>query len=130
MISVHEIHKIERIRKTIRKETYTKIYDQFSKKIRYHVEIGLKSVVLSVPSFVMGCPTFDRKKAADYLCRQFVNGGFIVDRLSQTDLYVDWNIKAHTKKKKKAELSMVDESDTYLPTLINLKKLATKHRGA
>jgi hypothetical protein len=59
-----------------------------------------------------------------------VNGGFIVDRLSQTDLYVDWNIKAHKKNNKKADLATVDQSDAYLPTLINLKKLAAKHRGA
>ena len=127
MISIQEIQKIEGIRKGIRKETYTKIYEQFSKKIRYHVDLGLKSVVLSVPSFVMGCPTFDRTKAADYLVRQLVNGGFNIDRLSPTDIHVNWNIKT---TKKKTEKKIHEEPDMGLPTLINLKKLAAKHRGA
>ena len=129
MISVQEIQKIEGVRKAIRKETYTKIYEQFSKRIRHHVELGLKSVTLSVPSFVMGCPTFDRSKAADYLVRQLKNGGFNVDRLSPTDIYVDWNIKA-PKKKTEAEAEAAAEFDTGLPSLINLKKLAAKHRRA
>ncbi len=127
MISVQEIHKIEGVRKAIRKETYTKIYEQFSKRIRHHVELGMKNVTLSVPSFVMGCPTFDRSKAADYLIRQLRNGGFRVDRLSPTDIHVDWNIKSH---KKKTTEEIETEADVGLPSLINLKKLAAKHRGA
>ena len=129
MISIQEIQKIENVRKTIRKETYTKIYEQFSKKIRHHVELGLKNVTLNVPSFVMGCPTFDRSKAADYLVRQLKNGGFRVDRLSPTDIYVDWNIKT-SKKKSEPRHEPEHETDGGLPSLINLKKLAAKHRGA
>lgn len=129
MISIQEIQKIENVRKTIRKETYTKIYEQFSKKIRHHVELGLKSVTLNVPSFVMGCPTFDRSKAADYLVRQLKNGGFRVDRLSPTDIYIDWNIKT-SKKKSESRPEPEHETDGGLPSLINLKKLAAKHRGA
>ena len=126
MINVQDIQKIENVRKAIRKETYTKIYEQFSKRIRHHVEIGLKSVTLSVPSFVMGCPTFDRSKAADYLIRQLKNGGFNVDRLSNTDIHVDWNIKS---SKKKAVREPDIEPEGGLPSLINLKKLAAKHRA-
>ena len=129
MISVQEIQKIEGVRKAIRKETYTKIYEQFSKRIRHHVELGMKSVTLSVPSFVMGCPTFDRSKAADYLVRQLKNGGFKVDRLSPIDILVDWNIKAR-KKNTISELEMKEEAEVDLPSLINLKKLAAKHRRA
>ena len=129
MISVQDIQKIENVRKAIRKETYKKIYEQFCKRIKYHVELGLKNVTLSVPSFVMGCPTFDRTKACDYLIRQLKNGGFNVNRLSSTDIHVDWNIK-----QKVPERNAVPEPDTEaeigLPNLINLKKLVAKHRGA
>lgn len=130
MISVQEIQKIEGVRKAIRKETYTKIYEQFSKRIRHHVELGMKSVTLSVPSFVMGCPTFDRSKAADYLVRQLKNGGFNVDRLSHTDIYVDWNIKTNKKKPESELAETTHDLDNGLPSLINLKKLAAKHRRA
>ena len=127
MISVHDIHKIENARKAIRKETYTKIYAQFSKRIKYHVELGLKDVTLSVPSFVIGCPTFDRTKACDYLVRQLKNGGFNVNRVSATDIHVDWNTKHNVKKTISAP---EPEEEVGLPTLMNLKKLAAKHRGA
>ena len=129
MISIQEIQKIEGVRKAIRKETYTKIYEQFCKRIRHHVELGLKSVTLSVPSFVMGCPTFDRTKAADYLVRQLKNAGFHVERLSTTDIHVDWNIKTR-KKKVSTHHEEVSEPDGGLPSLMNLRKLAAKHRGA
>jgi hypothetical protein len=75
----------------------------------------------------MGCPTFDRSKAADYLIRQLKNGGFKVERLSLIDIHVDWNIKAR-KKNTTSEMETKEEAEVYLPSLINLKKLAAKHK--
>ena len=125
MISITEIHKIERERRRIKKEIYTKIYEQFCKKIRNAVELSNKGVSLRVPSFVMGYPTFDRLKAAKYLKRQLENGGFKVDVLSQIDFYVTWS----TPKAQSQTHHTVEEEEVALPSLMNLKKLAQKHRG-
>lgn len=122
MISIDDVTKIDEKRKQIRKEIYTKIYQQFSSKIKQSVELGHKQLFLSVPSFLIGYPVFDRSAAARYIARQFVLGGFTVKLVSDHDIYVSWVIPK--KKKEKRE----SEEDADFPNLMNLKKMANKYR--
>lgn len=122
MISINDVTKIDEKRKQIRKEIYTRVYEQFSRKIKQSVELGHKQVFLTVPTFVIGYPTFDRSAAARYISRQLKLGGFDVNLVSEYDMYVSWIIPK--KVKPKAEKS--DEAD--FPDLMNLKKMANKYR--
>tara|TARA_B100001250_G_C19743284_1_gene764059 strand:+ start:392 stop:775 length:384 start_codon:yes stop_codon:yes gene_type:complete len=125
MISINEISKIADKRKRLKKETYIKMYEQISKKIRQSVELGHKYVFVQVPSFVMGYPHFDRIKAMEYLIRQFQIGGFTVQRVGEFELCISWRIRRVEKEEKPEEEDMED-----FPTLVNLKKTANKYRGA
>lgn len=125
MISIHDIQKIEKSRRSIKKAIYVKIYEQFSRKIKSSVELGQYNVTLTVPPLVIGYPTFDRYQAAVYIKRQLENGGFKVSQTDQFNLFVDWKLPSKTKTKSQA----APKSDE-LPSLMNLKKLANKHRGA
>ena len=122
MISIDDVTKIDEKRKQIRKEIYTKIYEQFSSKIKQSVELGHKQLFLSVPSFLIGYPVFDRSAAARYIARQFVLGGFTVKLVSDHDIYVSWVIPKKKKEKKDTE------EDGDFPNLMNLKKMANKYR--
>ena len=122
MISINDITKIDEKRKQIRKEIYTRVYEQFSRKIKQSVELGHKQVFLTVPTFVIGYPTFDRGLAAKYIVRQLTLGGFDVNLVNDYNMYVSWNIRKKTKQK-------TEESyDTDFPDLMNLKKMANKYR--
>ena len=122
MISINDVTKIDEKRKQIRKEIYTRVYEQFSRKIKQSVELGHKQVFLTVPTFVIGYPTFDRGAAARYIMRQLKLGGFDVRLVSDYDMYVSWIIPKKVKQK-------VNESDeTEFPDLMNLKKMADKYR--
>ena len=123
MINARDIAKIENKRKEIKKATYSKIYEQFSRKIRQNVELGQKQVFLVVPTFVIGFPTFDREKATDYLMRQLERAEFTVVRVSEHELHVTWSLKQKGKEKEQEE----DEFDS-LPSLMNLRKAASKYR--
>jgi len=123
MISINDITKIDEKRKQIKKEIYTKIYEQFSRKIKQSVELGNKQVFLTVPAFVVGCPTFDRSAAARYLARQFQHGGFTVQFVGDYELYITWIIP---KKKKESNENYKDEVE--FPNLMNLKKIASQYR--
>ena len=123
MLSIADVSKIDDRRKQIRKEIYTKIYDQFVSKIKQAVELGCKQIFLSVPSFVVGYPTFDRNQAAKYIARQFLRGGFSVQMITPVELYVTWY--APRKKRERRE----EEEEVEFPTLMNLKKMANKYRG-
>ena len=123
MISINEVTKIDEKRKQIRKEIYTRVYEQFSRKIRQSVELGHKQVFLTVPTIVVGYPTFDRSAAARYIARQLKLGGFEVKLVSDYDIYVSWVIPKKVKEK-------VDEQDeTEFPDLMNLKKMADRYRA-
>lgn len=127
MISAHDIHKLEDKKRTIRKEIYKKIYEQFCKKIKLSVEMGLKSVTMIIPTFVLGYPTFDQQKASIYIRRQFENAGFKIVNKSPIEFDVSWK---RTKNKTTSSHSQSHEPEENLPSLINLKKLAAKHKGA
>ena len=123
MINIKDIAKIESKRKEVKKEIYTKIFEQFSRKIKQTVELGQKQLFLSVPSFLMGYPTFDRTKAKLYLIRQLERSGFKVTSTGDYELYVTWYTTCKTKPQEEEE----EELDEF-PTLMNLKKAANKYR--
>jgi len=124
MLSINDVTKIDEKRKQIKKEIYTRIYEQFSRKIKQSVELGNKQIFLTVPSFVVGFPTFDRAAAARYIERQFKLGGFDTHLIGDYEVYVSWK----TSKKRKEKTSEPDEAD--FPNLMNLKKMADKYRGS
>lgn len=122
MISINDVTKIDEKRKQIKKEIYTRIYEQFSRKIKQSVELGHKQVFLTVPTFVVGYPTFDRGAAARYIMRQLKLGGFDVRLVSDYDMYVSWIIPKKVKEK------VMEPDETEFPDLMNLKKMADKYR--
>ena len=126
MISAKDIHEIEKKRNNIKKEIYKRIYEQFCKKIKMAVELGVKSVDLSIPKFIMGYPIFDRYKASVYLQRQLSNAGFIVHLRSQLEFAVTWDSQTHSG----ASSDHTHHTTEDFPSLINLKKLVSKHKGA
>ena len=125
MINISDVTKIDTIRKQIRKEIYTKIYEQFSRRIKNAAQQYRKDIFLTIPAFVMGYPTFDRFAATKYIERQLVLAGFTVQMVSDYDLYVSWHT---SKKESKNEVRQPEEE---FPSLVNLKKVANRYmKGA
>ncbi len=125
MISVDELSKISEKRNKLRKETYVKIYEQISKKIRQSAEFGNKFLLVSVPSFVVGFPAFDRLKAVHYIKRQLDLGGFYTRLVGDYEIYVSWTYKKKANKSEKHE--SIEEFGDF-PSFVNLKKVANKYR--
>jgi hypothetical protein len=127
MISVEEILSLEKKRKIIKKEIYTKIYEDISRKIRSAVSIGHKQIIVRVPSYLFGYPTYDHSKASIYMKRQLEHSGFFVTVLSPGELYISWK----REEKKQTPLPKYEqhaEEDEDFPTFVNLKKIANKLR--
>tara|TARA_Y100000385_G_scaffold271442_1_gene311405 strand:- start:120 stop:521 length:402 start_codon:yes stop_codon:yes gene_type:complete len=132
MLSVDDIHKIEKHRKDIRKEIYKKIYEQFCRKIKQCVELNESQAFLRTPSYLVGYPTFDRERATVYIKRQLELGKFDVTFLSNIDLYVSWKKKKYQSsqqpKVEKTTSQQFEHEDDGFPTLMNLRKAAAKYR--
>jgi len=128
MIRVSDIEKIEDRRREVRKEIYTKLYEQFSRKIRQSVDFGQTQVFLTVPGYLLGYATFNRSHAATYLRRQLVRAQFEVSTVDVYTFYVRWGRKSTAKQLEPSSGPPPDHSDDF-PTLVNLKKAANKHRN-
>lgn len=122
MISVDEISRLTDKRNQMKKETYVKIYEQISRKIRRTVDARGKRTVAEIPSYLVGYPSFDKYKAARYLKRQLENNGFQVVITGDVVLDISWEVKKVPKKQQETE-----EED--FPSLINLRKAANRYRG-
>ena len=130
MINVHKIKQIEDSRRRVKKEIYTKIYEQFCRKIQNAVAANQKQVMVQVPSFLLGYPSYDIEKAASYLKRQLELGGFAVNPISTINFHVSWHI-SKSSKPPPVQQQMVPEPPTFdegFPSLINLTKAANKYR--
>lgn len=130
MLDISEINAIEARRKANLKEIYVRIYEQFERRVRTVVEGGGKQTFLRVPAVVVGYPPFDREKAAMWIARQFQNGGFTVQRVSEIDLYVTWVKKKKKKPTQKKKKPPEANEPVDFPDLMNLKKLASEIRAS
>ena len=123
-MSVKDIQKIESERRRARKETYTEILKQFDKKIRYAVEVGDRQVFLSTPNMLLGYPLYNVNSATSYLARQLRHLGYQVQELGGPNLYVTWDVRGSVDQ----EVHVFDDGGD-IPSLINLKKVASRIRG-
>jgi len=128
-MNIQDIQKIEDKRRKLKKEIYIAIYDQFSRKIKNAVQLNQKQACLRVPAFLIGFPSYDILKAAQYLERQLVRSGFQVTKMSDIDFYVTWKAKKKNKDTSaSASASEPEEDISGFLTLMNLKKAANKIR--
>ena len=128
-LTIQEIQRLDEKRSKIKKETYTRIYEDCCRKIRSAASLGETQVFIKLPAFLFGYPVFDIVKASKYTKRQLEHGGFSVVMISDPhDLYVSWK---QPKTKSTSQVTVVSqEDDVTLPNLMNLKKLANKLRKA
>jgi hypothetical protein len=128
-LTIQEIQRLDEKRSKIKKEIYTRIYEDCCRKIRSAASLGETQVFLKLPTFMFGYPTFDIVKASKYTKRQLEHGGFSVVIISEpNELYVSWKQSKNTRSTQ--ETVVHQEEDVTLPNLMNLKKLANKLRKA
>jgi hypothetical protein len=128
-LTIQEIQRLDEKRSKIKKEIYTRIYDDCCRKIRSAASLGETQVFLKLPTFLFGYPTFDIVKASKYTKRQLEHGGFSVVVISvPNEIYVSW--KQPKSKSTSTTVVVPQEEDVTLPNLMNLKKLANKLRKA
>ena len=127
-LTIQEIQRLDEKRSKIKKEIYTRIYEDCCRKIRSAASLSETQVFVKLPTFMFGYPTFDIVKASKYTKRQLEHGGFSVIVMSDPrELYVSWK-QPKGKTSHQQIVSVPQEEDVTLPNLMNLKKLANKLR--
>jgi len=134
MISASEIAEKERERRSIRKNTYKNILEQFSRKVQAAVERREKYAILQVPPMVLGFPMYPYEEALWYLRRQLTLSGYRVSQgLEQGQYIVTWDLKSTRKESgrstRAAQGVETEPGDDLFAGLANMQKVAAKLRG-
>jgi hypothetical protein len=121
--TAREMAALEKARQNVKKETYSAILSQFSRKIKTSHELGKKEAFLTIPPFVIGFPKYDLGKALKYMVRQLQKLGYVVDMVGPLNVKVRWAVP-------KSEREAEEDQDNLqsLPSLVNLQKTAEKIR--
>ena len=133
MISAGDIAERERARRSIRKETYKNILEQFSRKVQAAAERREKYATLQVPPMVLGFPMYPYEEALWYLRRQLVLAGYQVQQGLEPGQYiVRWDRAAKTATARSQRLDVEpapEPGDDLFSGLANMQKVAAKLRG-
>ena len=130
MISAGDIAERERARRSIRKETYKNILEQFSRKVKAAAERREKHATLQVPPMVLGFPMYPYEEALWYLRRQLILSGYQVQQgLEQGQYIVTWDVKSTRRVASKESVSPAPEpGDDLFSGLANMQKVAAQLR--
>jgi len=126
LVPAAELQKDKEKKKVIRKETYGKLLEIVSRKIKSASEMNQVHVMVTLPTWVMGCPVYNVVLATDYIDRQLKNGGYKTRRMNDTSVYVNWEKGRKPKEAQETERHVLEE-EFKLPSLINLKKVAGRY---
>jgi hypothetical protein len=124
-LRVDEVQQIDHRKRELKKKLYTELYERASTKVRQVADLGLHETWVQVPSFLIGFPSYDVDKAAQYVERQFINGVFFTQLYENGQLFVSWYPKTSKKKRSKTKSK---EPENEFASLANLKKAADKYR--
>jgi hypothetical protein len=122
--SAKQLMALEKTKRDAKKETYKALLDQLCRKIKTSYELGHKNCIVTVPPFVIGFPRYDLAKAVQYMARQLMKLGYIVNYAGPMSLKIEW-----TRIPDDPETALKEEYPVnILPGLVNLQKTAQKLR--
>jgi hypothetical protein len=126
-LSAKQLVASEKHRENVKKEYYKELLKQFCRKIKTASDLGQRSTILTVPVFLVGFPRYDLTTSVQYMARQLTRLGYMVSLVGPLDIKVQWARIALIDTETERE---IEDPNTYLPSLANLKKTANKIRTA
>jgi hypothetical protein len=127
LVPAAALQKDKEKKKEVRKETYRKILETVSRKIKNASEMNQVHVLVTIPPWIMGCPVYDVLLATNYIERQVKNGGYRTARINESSMYVNWEKPAAARDGPTTERHVLEE-EFKIPSLVNLKKVAARYQ--
>jgi hypothetical protein len=129
LVPAASLQKEKEKKKEVRKETYRKILEIVSRKIRNAAEMNQVHIMVTIPPWVLGCPVYDLLLATNYIERQIKNGGYHTARINGNSMYVNWDKGRRKSDREHPETERhVLEEEFKIPSLVNLKKVASRYQ--
>jgi broad specificity polyphosphatase/5'/3'-nucleotidase SurE len=129
LVPAASLQKDKEKKKEVRKETYRKILELVSRKIKNAAEMNQVHIMVTIPPWVLGCPVYDLLLATNYIERQIKNGGYRTARINENSMYVNWDKDRRKSHQEHPETERhVLEEEFKIPSLINLKKVASRYQ--
>lgn len=91
-MNASDMRRLSNVRTKIEEATFEKIVSFFMAKIKHAASYGNRSCVVSVPPTMLGHPTYDVYKGAEYVERRLTDVGYIVSNRGNATLFIDWDV--------------------------------------
>ena len=91
LLTAHDARTMVDQVRVVQKEVIDQLVVESEKLLESAAKRGEKSIVYTVPTFVLGYPMYDQAQIAKKLQKILVFQGFLVKRLSDTDLWINWS---------------------------------------
>lgn len=103
-MSLQEILRIQNERKARVQSTFEKIFERVKIRINHSAKYGATSCYYDIPQLLYGLPSCDTKEAGNYVYKKLKKEGFIVHKVTDTLLLINWDTAAIDDQKTKLEL--------------------------
>lgn len=90
MINIFKLNTIRDEKELLKHETYRKVLEKCHYKIQSNASKGLTYCFYTLPEFMIGLPTYDKLKCAEYIVNKLRKNGFVVMFTYPSLIYASW----------------------------------------
>lgn len=102
-MSLQEILRIQNERRARVQTTYEKIFERVKIRINHSAKYGATSCYYDIPQLLYGLPSCDLREAGNFVYKKLRKEGFLVHKITDTMLLINWDSAALDEYKAKKE---------------------------
>lgn len=99
--TIEEIIDIQNKKLNYQKISYNKIYNRVISRVTHMAQYGKTKCEYTIPPILYGLPKIDTKYACDFIIEKLSSEGYLIERVDDVTISINWDAKLVQAKKKK-----------------------------
>ena len=91
MLNINELNNVRDKEIILKYKIYNNILLLIHKKIKYSSKRKLTNTLYIIPKFIVGLPTYDQIKCAEYCIKKLRKNGFLIVYTCPNMIYISWD---------------------------------------
>ena len=115
-ININQLYNSVMNKKVAKYKTYKSILDKCHIRIKRFAENLKLNCTYDIPKFILGTPLYDFNEVKTYILNSLNKSGFKIKMLSDSIIFISWDLKNKTKKIKKNTTNNFRNINDYNPS--------------
>jgi hypothetical protein len=115
-ININQLYNSVIEKRIVKYKTYESILKKCHLRIKRFAENLKLNCTYDIPRFILGTPLYEFKELKKYIIDNLTNSGFTIKQLSETIIYISWDLKSKTKKINKNKKENFRNINDYNPS--------------